>query len=94
MCCQYGMVVYRCLVRVVSCRRGHLIGVRDSRFYIIRAPSKCPKPHMIYSVRLQLYLLNDSARRLELSFPEAEQMVDTLNTVKHKEHTGTCSVLC
>jgi hypothetical protein len=44
------------------------------------------------SLCAQLYLLKDSARRLELSFLEAEQMVDTLNTVKHKEHTGTCSV--
>jgi hypothetical protein len=36
----------------------------------------------------QLYLLKDSARRLDLSFPEAEAMVATLNAVKNKEHKG------
>jgi hypothetical protein len=37
----------------------------------------------------QLYLLKDSARRLDLTFPEAEQMVASLNAVKNKEHKGT-----
>lgn len=42
----------------------------------------------LLSLHLQLYLLPDSPRKLDLSFPEASAMVETLNTVKNKEHTG------
>lgn len=36
----------------------------------------------------QLYLLPDSARKLDLSFDGAAEMLEILATVKHKEHKG------